>query len=86
MEGFNDYNALSTFPDLKHLVQTGIFFTAPSTTALTFLIFGDQLLLPLRWEKEMVFPNTLFFPHTEQILDIMHLPSKWLQLTKNMIS
>ncbi len=45
-----NYNALSTFPDRKHLVQTLILFGVPLTIALTLLKLGDQVLLLCRLE------------------------------------
>ena len=46
-----NYKALSTYPDLKHLVQTWILLTVPSTTALTLLKLGLQLLEIFLFEK-----------------------------------
>jgi len=65
-----DYNALSTYPDLKHLVQTLTLFTDPFTTALTVLIFGAQLLELFLFEKVTLLPNTLLLPHTSQTFDM----------------
>lgn len=52
---FNDkklsyYIALSTLPDLKHLVHTFTLVGVPLTIALTVLIFGSQTLLECLFE------------------------------------
>lgn len=66
----HNYNALSTYPDLKHLVQTLTFFVPPLTTALTDLMLGDQLLELFLFEKVTLLPNTFPFPHTSQTFAI----------------
>jgi len=50
------YIALSTLPDLKHLVHTEIFFGEPFTMALTCLMLGAHALLACLFEWLTAFP------------------------------
>lgn len=53
----SDY-ALSTLPDLRHAVQTYIFFAAPSPTfTFTCLMLDFQIRLLLLWEWLTLFPK-----------------------------
>lgn len=64
----SNYNALSTFPDLRHLVQTSILFVDPSTTALTLLKLGFQVRLFFIFEKVTLFPDIFPLPQTSHPL------------------
>ena len=64
---YESYNALSTYPDLRHLVHTFTLLTVPLTTALTFLMLGEKLLGFFLFEKVTLLPNTFFLPQTSQI-------------------
>lgn len=70
----DNYNALSTYPDLKHLVHTLILFVEPFTTALTLLMLGDQLLEVFLFEKVTLFPNTFPFAQISHTLDMKTPP------------
>jgi hypothetical protein len=65
------YTALWTFPALRHLVQTLIFLTSPSTMTLTFWTFGfhQRLFFLLEWLT--VLPVVGLFPQISQTFDIV---------------
>lgn len=61
----NNYTyALSTFPLLRHLVQTLTLLTVPFSMILTFLRFGLKTLLVWIFEWLTVFPATVPLAHT----------------------
>ncbi len=65
--------ALVTLLERKQRVHTLSFFEAPFTTALTFLIFGFQVLLLLLWEWLTFIPKTKPFPQTSHFAITTHL-------------
>jgi len=56
--------ALSTFPLLRHLVQTLTLLTVPFSMILTFLRFGLNTLFVWIFEWLTVFPATVPLAHT----------------------
>jgi hypothetical protein len=61
-------------PDLRHLVQTLIFFVWPFILTLTVWRFGYQRLLVLLWAWLTLCPATGPLPHISHTLDILLFP------------
>ena len=65
--------ALSTLPDFKHLEHTVIFLGVPSTTALTLLKFGLNVLADLLCEWLTWFKKTFSFSQISHFAISKHL-------------
>ena len=65
--------ALSTFPERRHLVQTYTLLGEPLTIALTLLTLGFQVLFERLCEWETLIPKVISFPQYSHFAISEHL-------------